>query len=329
MSLALVHHTNTHPPDALRLEELPTPTPQAGEALVEVLAAPLHPADLNILEGKYGKQPTLPSFPGNEGAGRIVALGEGVQTPAVGTLVALAPGSGSWRQHLCVPAASLVCLPDSLSPELAAQLSINPATAWRMLHDFVSLQPGDWVVQNASNSAVGRCLIQIAKARGWKTLNFVRRPELVEELLQAGGDRVIVESETASDEAKAALGKSRPKLGINAVGGESALRVANLVAPAGQVITYGAMARQPLKVPNALLIFKNIAFRGFWLTAWRQSASAADVAAMMQELIGMAQKGQFDLPVAARYPLAQFREAVEAALSSGRSGKILWTPALT
>ena len=126
-----------------------------------------------------------------------------MQGLAVGTQVILPHDLGTWREACVVKADKLVAVPDEIKPEQAAMLKINPLTAWRMLHDFVVLQPGDWVIQNAANSAAGRAAIQIAHELGYKTVNVVRREELIEELRAEGGDVVLVDSENLRDEVKA------------------------------------------------------------------------------------------------------------------------------
>src|SRR5947207_9865795 len=145
-------------------------------------------------------------------------------------------------------------------------LKINPLTAWQLLHGYVELKSGDWVIQNAANSAAGRAVIQIAHAFGYKTVNVVRREELIEELRSEGGDVVLLNDENLRNAVKDAIGGAAIRLGLNAVGGESALRLMNCLAPGGTLVSFGAMSLQPLKIPNGLLIFKDLRFRGIGLT---------------------------------------------------------------
>src|SRR5437764_13671502 len=99
-------------------------------------------------------------------------------------------------------------------------LKINPMTAWRLLHDYVDLQRGDWLIQNAANSAAGRAVIQIAHELGYKTVNVVRRPELIADLRLEGGDVVLVDGENLREQVKDALADAPIRLGLNAVGGD-------------------------------------------------------------------------------------------------------------
>ena len=156
--------------------------------VVEMQAAPINPADLNAIEGKYPGKREVPAVPGFEGSGIVSELGENVSKLTIGSLVILPHDLGTWREACAVRAEQLVVVPSQVDPVQAAMLKINPLTAWRLLHGYVELKTGDWVIQNAANSAAGRAVIQIAHALGYKTVNVVRREELIDELRADGGD---------------------------------------------------------------------------------------------------------------------------------------------
>jgi trans-2-enoyl-CoA reductase len=202
-------------------------------------------------------------------------------------------------------------------------LTVNPATAWRLLHDFASLQPGDWIAQNAANSGVGRAVIQLARHLGFRTLNVVRRPELLDELRALGGDVVVTEEVDLRREARALCGSTLPKLGLNSVGGSSALNIANALAPGSPHVTIGAMARQPLKIPNGLLIFQNLAFRGFWLRRWKENSPAAEIQSTYTTLADLLHRGILHTPLQQILPLSEAPAALAAAMQDKRTGKIL------
>lgn len=322
MPLAARLHQFGKPSDSLAVGEVTLPSPGSDEILIDMLAAPINPADLNVIEGTYGDLPELPATIGNEGVGRIAAAGPGVTGLAPGQLV-LPMAFGTWTRQMLVPAGQVIPLPDGLDAFQAAMLTVNPATAWRMLHDFVKLEPGDWIVQNAANSGVGRSVIQLAGALGWKTLNVVRRAELVEELQQAGGTVVVTEECDLRKELKNLCGGARPKLALNAVGGNSALNIANALATAGTMVTFGAMSKQALKIPNGLLIFKDLKFAGFWLNRWRKAADTATRRETYESLAEHLKAGTLFTPVHAVYPLSGVVEAAEAAGGENRAGKVL------
>ena len=321
---AAVYDTHGNPADVLRVESRPWPTPGTGEAVVKMRAAPINPADLNQIEGKYPVRAELPATPGFEGAGVVAEVGASVANVAVGDLVILPHNVGTWRDAVAVKAEDLVVVPAGIEPVDAAMLKINPMTAWRLLHDYVDLKKGDWLIQNAANSAAGRAVIQIAHELGYKTVNVVRHAELIHELRAEGGDVVLVDGEKLREEVKDATSGAPIHLGLNAVGGESALRLANCLAPESTLVTFGAMSLQPLKIPNGLLIFKDLRFRGIWINKWYDEATMAERMAAFNPLFEMAKRGLLKTKVEKAYSLSEAKAAVAHAAQGKRSGKIVF-----
>jgi mitochondrial enoyl-[acyl-carrier protein] reductase / trans-2-enoyl-CoA reductase len=321
---AAVYETHGNPRDVLHVESRAWPAPAAGEAVVAMRAAPINPADLNQIEGKYPIRAELPATPGFEGAGVVAEVGANVTNVAVGDLVILPHNIGTWRDAVAVKADELVVVPKGIEPVHAAMLKINPMTAWRLLHDYVDLKKGDWLIQNAANSAAGRAVIQIAHQLGYKTVNVVRRAELIDELRAEGGDVVLVDGENLRDEVKAATTGAPIRLGLNAVGGDSALRLANCLAPGSTLVTFGAMGLQPLKIPNGLLIFKDLRFRGIWINKWYDNATKQERMEAFQALFEMAKRGLLKTKIEKAYPLGEAKTAVAHAAQSKRTGKIIF-----
>jgi trans-2-enoyl-CoA reductase len=321
---AAVYAKHGNPADVLGVEQQPWPKPAPDEAVVQMRAAPINPADLNQIEGKYPVRLELPATPGFEGAGIVVDLGANVTNLALGGLVILPHNVGTWRDAVAVKADELVAVPAGIEPVHAAMLKINPMTAWRLLHDYVELNRGDWLIQNAANSAAGRAVIQIAHELGYKTVNVVRRAELIDELRAEGGDVVIVDGENLRGEVKAATNGAPIRLGLNAVGGESALRLANCLAPGATLVTFGAMSLQPLKIPNGLLIFKDLRFRGIWINQWYDNATMQERTEAFRPLFEIAKRGLLKAKVEKAYPLSEANAAVTHAAQGKRSGKIIF-----
>jgi mitochondrial enoyl-[acyl-carrier protein] reductase / trans-2-enoyl-CoA reductase len=321
---AAVYETHGNPADVLRVESRPWPTPAADEAVVKVSAAPINPADLNQIEGKYPVRPKLPATPGFEGAGIVVEVGEGVKGLTSGALVILPHNIGTWRDAVSVKAEDLVVAPDGIEPVQAAMFKINPLTAWRLLHDYVDLRRGDWLIQNAANSAAGRDLIQIAHELGYRTVNVIRRAELIDELRSEGGDVVLVDGDDLRDEVKSATGGASIGLGLNSVGGDSALRLANCLAPGGTLVSFGAMSLQPLKIPTGLFIFKDLRFRGIWINKWYDNATPSERMETFKPLFDMARRGLLKTKVEKAYPLSELKAAVAHAAQGKRNGKIIF-----
>jgi trans-2-enoyl-CoA reductase len=321
---AVVYETHGNPAEVLRIETQPWPKPAPDEVVVQMRAAPINPADLNAIEGKYPVRPELPATPGFEGAGVVVDLGREVTSIAAGALVILPHNIGTWRDALAVKASELVAVPPEIEPVQAAMLKINPMTAWRLLHDYVDLKRGDWLIQNAANSAAGRAVIQIAHDLGYKTINVVRREELIEELRGEGGDVVLVDGENLREQVKSVTGEAAIRLGLNAVGGDSALRLANTLAPESTMVTFGAMSLQPLKIPNGLLIFKDLRFRGIWINKWYNNATMQERMDTFRPLFEMAKRGLLKTKVEKSYPLSEMKIAVAHAAQGKRGGKIIF-----
>ena len=321
---AAIYETHGNPAEVLRVVEQPWPTPAADEVIVQMHAAPLNPADVNSIEGKYPVRAPLPATPGMEGAGMVVELGANVREVAIGDQVILPHNFGTWREACAVKADRLVVAPKEIEPNQAAMLKVNPITAWRMLHDFVSLGRGDWFIQNAANSAAGRCAIQIGRELGLRSVNVVRRPELIDELRAEGGDVVLLEGEQLRDEVAEATQRAPIRLALNAVGGESGMRIAKTLAPRATVVTYGAMSLQPLTIPNGMLIFKELRFTGFWVNKWYDGATPEERRETFAPLFDMAKRGLLRTKVERTYSLGEANQAIRHAMQNQRSGKIVF-----
>ncbi len=212
------------PQEVLEYVSGPIPVPEEGEVLVRMKAAPINPADINFVQGVYGLKPVLPhSRAGLEGCGVVQeSRAEGFRE---GDEVILLRGVGSWSEYVAVPSVNVMKLPVKVDPvqggHAEGESPDRPAHAGR---DRFPGAGGDWLVQNAANSVVGRCIIQLAREMGVKTVNFVRRPdELRDELTALGADLVVGEDD--GDVVKNTLARldgKRPVLASNAVGGEKA-----------------------------------------------------------------------------------------------------------
>ena len=312
------------PTEVLEVAEFSPKPPEAGEVLVRILAAPINPADLNTIEGTYGVKPELPAVPGIEGCGEVVESGSADYQP--GDRVIFLRRAATWATHTTVSADALFKLPADIDPVQAAMLKVNPATAWRLLHEFENLKQGDWVVQNLGNSAVGRCVIQLARDLGIRTISFVRKAEQFEELKALGADHVLLDDDDGFAAAKELLGGANAAIAFNAVGGDSALRLMKLLRVSGTHVTYGAMGRKPITLPNGLLLFQDIRIRGLWVTRWVEGATPDEVKATYQNLAARVAAGKLVQPVDVTFPLKSWREALARINAPERSGKVLFEP---
>ena len=316
------------PAATIQLRDLPEPAaPGPGEVTVEMLVLNINPSDLLQIQGLYGtSRPPLPFIPGGEAVGRIAALGEGVTGLGVGDIVSPMI-LNCWVERVTMKASLVMRLPADIDLKQAAMLKGNPATAEALLSDQVALQPGDWLMQNAANSAVGTFLVKLAKQRGIHTLNVVRRDSAVEGVKAAGGTVVLAD---ALEDARAfrkrvqeATGGAPVRLAIDAIGGAATGVMANALAEGGTVVNYGLLSGEQCRIDAQHLIFRKITLKGFWLIHWFQDAGRARIA----ETYGRVAKGMADgtltTPVAAVVPMAEAVRAMTLAGEGGRGGKVL------
>lgn len=322
----LIFRETGKPAEVLELEtdSLISQAPDPGKVLVRILAAPINPADLNTVEGTYGVKLPFPATPGIEGCGIVEASGSAEFEE--GERVVFLRRASTWASHATVPADTLYKLPPGIDPLQAAMLKVNPATAWRLLHGFGKLEEGEWIVQNVGNSGVGRCVIQLARDTGIRTISLVRRLQLADELRQLGADYVFVDDEEGYESARLVLGGANAALAFNAVGGESALRLMKLLREGGTHVTYGAMGRKPLIVPNGMLIFRDIQIRGLWVSRWIENAPHDEIQAVYDDLAARVVAGKLVQPVDSTFPLEAFCDALARVETPERSGKVLFVP---
>lgn len=310
------------PAEALEVRELEAPSPGPGEVSVRIHAAPINPADLLLLAGRHLARPPLPAAVGIEGAGEICALGPGVTAWRVGQRVAL-PFGGTWSEEVVTAERVPIAIPDHLSMEQAAMLSVNPVTAGLLLE---GLGPGDTVLQNAAGSAVGTLVIRLAAARGIRTINVVRRQEQVEPLRALGADVVLVGDEDLAARIQLAARGVRVTRGLDAVAGEATGRLAAGVADEETVICYGLLAADQVVVPARDVVFRGLVLRG--LSRLRELGKLTPAArhALLSDLAEQVASGALASTVEATYPLDQATAAVAHAERPGRQGKILLRP---
>ncbi|XP_026227037.1 enoyl-[acyl-carrier-protein] reductase, mitochondrial isoform X2 [Anabas testudineus] len=326
---ALLYRKHGDPCQVVQLEDVTLPSIGAKDVLVKMLAAPINPSDINMIQGTYAILPDLPAVGGNEGVAQVIEVGSQVKFLKTGDwVIPRDAGLGTWRTEAVLAEDDLIAVPNDISLLSAATLGVNPCTAFRMLSDFEDLKPGDSVIQNAANSGVGQAVIQIAAARGINTINVIRdRPEftqLCERLKVIGASHVIKEETLRRPEIKELFKTCpKPKLALNGVGGKSATELLRHLKVGGSMVTYGGMAKQPVTVPVSALIFKDVKVRGFWVTQWKRDHSHDGTAfrTMLDELCSLIQQGKLTAPVCAQVGFQDYNRALESALQPFTSAK--------
>ncbi|KAL0953383.1 hypothetical protein HGRIS_004622 [Hohenbuehelia grisea] len=312
---AIVYSQPGNPGTVLRaLTYPPLASPPPNTLNIKFLLSPINPADINVVEGVYPAKPALetslratgagskhePVFVGgNEGLAEVIDVGSGVSGFQKGDWVVMTRSqAGTWASSRNVGSNDVLKVPRthgsfSLSEAQAATITVNPPTAYNMLHDFTRLQEGDWIVQNGGNSAVGQAVIQIASTLGYKTLNFVRNREnlstLTDYLHSLGATKVLTYDELADKSLRGQVkewtsGKGI-RLGLNCVGGKDTTLMAQLLGQDAHLVSYGAMSKQPLSLPTSLFIFKNLTAHGFWQSQWYAQKGRKEQEKLMKTLV--------------------------------------------
>jgi mitochondrial enoyl-[acyl-carrier protein] reductase / trans-2-enoyl-CoA reductase len=304
--------------------------PAGAEVVFDVLAFPINPADVMFCRGAYRIKPPLPATPGAECVGRIVAVGEGVSYVSPGDIV-INLQRENWAQRRRVKESDVVRLPEGIDLKQAAMIRINPPTALLMLTDIVDLQPGDWVLQNAANSAVGKLVIRLAKMRGLRTINIVRREQAFAELTSLGADICLVDGPDLAMRVASAVGGAPVKLALDAVAGAATGRLAASLADGGTVCNYGAMAAtgDGVNIPYSELIYRGIKVTGFMLGRGLAGRSLSEVRKLYDEIAAQVRGGALQAPVEAVYAIEDIAAALVHAQRGARGGKILVAPNAT
>jgi len=299
--------------------------PGPGEVVFDVLAFPINPADLSMCRGTYRLRPALPAGIGAECVGRVAAVGAGVSHVKPGDRV-INLQRENWTQRRRVKGDDVIPVPAGLDDRQAAMLRINPPTARLLLSDLVALRPGDWVVQNVANSAVGRFVIRLARARGVRTVNVVRRESLFAELTALGADVCVVDGPELADVVKERTGGVSIRLGLDAISGRAAARISACVGEGGVVCNYGSMSGEDPVMPRGKLIGEGQTLVGFILGRALATRSLVEIRAIYAELGEQVRQGLLTAPVEKVYTIDDIRTAVAHSERGERVGKILVAP---
>ena len=310
------------PAQVLQMEEVPVPELGAGEVLLQMQATTIHPSDIGLINGSYGRLRDLPAVAGREGVGTVVSVGPVVDEKVMGRPAALPDIQGTWQDYVKIRADDLILFPALVPLTQLAVSILNPLTAWRLLNDFEYLKEGDFVIQNAGNSAVGLAVAQFAKKIGVTLVSLVRSEERRTELIDFGAGEVWIDDDEVPKMAKEFTDGKGCALGLNSVGGRSALRIARSLGEGGVHVTFGAMDGSPVRFPTRSLIFDDLRFVGFWLDKWKRKQSPASLRNALEEVLQPLALTEIRHPVDKVFELNEFELALTRN-SESRMGKVL------
>lgn len=315
------------PSEVLSVSDSPNPEPKDNEVRIKTILSSIHNHDLVTIKGEYGNKPELPATGGSEAVGEIDALGSDVKSFKKGQRVVVSGVQGTWAEYFVAPAQSLIPIPDAIDDEMAAQLIAMPMSAL-LLIEFLNIEPGQWIIQNAANGAVGESMAMLAPQRNIKTINLVRSKESEQELIDLGitENNVVSDNDDWKEQVEKIVGDAEISGAVDAVGGQSGGDLVSLLGKYGAMASLGSVSGEPLMLNPSNLIFNLTKVKGFWASDLMQNISSDDMQRLTRELIDNAANGKFKLPTGGVYDLDDIQKAVSDDVQSGKKGKILLKP---
>ncbi|MBP0725271.1 zinc-dependent alcohol dehydrogenase family protein [Bacillus sp. RG28] len=262
------------PKEVLKVEQKERQAPINDEVLVRMLLRPINPSDLIPITGAYSHRISLPTIPGYEGVGIVEDVGPNASKELIGKRVLALRGEGTWQDFVTTSSDFVVQVPHSIDDYTAAQLYINPLTAWLLCTEVLKLQPEDSLLVNACSSAIGRILVQLSKIIGFRLIAVTRNDAHKEDLLKLGASNVINSSETPLYQKVMSLTNGQGvNYAIDSIGGPSGTELAYCIQPQGTLVTIGLLSGIPIdwrKISNET----NIQIKLFHLRHWNKQVSA-------------------------------------------------------
>ncbi len=315
------------PRQVLSLREMPMPEPLPGQVLVRMIASPINPSDLIYITGTYNLAPALPATPGFEGVGIVERSGGGLLgRMCVGKrVVVINDRTGNWRDYTIVPARQVVPIPDDISDEQAACFFVNPATAVVMTEKVLCIARGEWLLQSAAGSSLGRMIIRLGKHVGFRTLNIVRRQQTADELKQLGADEVIVaEGLQVAERVRAFTQGKGVRFAIDPVGGATGSAVLASLGDGGRALLYGLLTGESISLDPRAFLSGSKRVEGFLLSDWAKQQNVVTLLRLTRRVTHLMRQGILTTDRVVAYPLEEFAQAIEKAMASGKDAKVIF-----
>jgi NADPH2:quinone reductase len=308
-------------PEVLRYEEVPTPTPGEGQALVRLVACGVNFIDIYQRKGLYKLE--LPATLGQEGAGVVEAVGPGVSEVKPGDRVAYSNVLGSYAEYVLVPANRLVPIPDGVTYQQAAAAMLQGMTAHYLVTSTYPLKPGDTCLVHAAAGGVGLLLVQMAKRRGATVIGTVSTEEKARLAREAGADHVILYTQQDFEQEVLRITDGRKvQVVYDSVGKDTFDKSLNCLALRGMLVLYGQSSGPVAPFDPQVLAQKGSLF----LTRpvlWHHTTTREELLWRAGDVLGWVRSGELKLRIDRALPLSQAAEAQRALEGRETTGKVL------
>ena len=332
MQAVFFDHTGD-PQSVLQVRDTELRQPQRGEVSVRMLASPVNPSDLMFVRGEYTLKPEPPAIPGFEGVGIVESSGGGLLGRfMVGKRVAvLNRGGGNWAERTVLPARGVIPLPSFLSVDQAATYFVNPASAFVMTRQVLKVPAGQWLMQTAAGSALGKMVVRLGRRFGFKTLCVVRRPEQVAELQELGADAVLAFDPDRDDltqfvaTVREMTGGQGVGFAIDPVGGATGSLVVKCLGRGARMLVFGTLSGTAMTLSPRDLMSQDASISGFWLGNYMESQKLLAKLTLVRQISQLMKEGVLGCDVGQRFELSAIKDAVALAQQPARGGKVLLT----
>ncbi|MFY0782989.1 zinc-dependent alcohol dehydrogenase family protein [Peribacillus simplex] len=313
-----------NPQKVLKVENKLIQKPFEGEVLVRMTTRPINPSDLLPIRGAYSHRIPLPAIPGYEGVGIVEEVGPSVSKELIGKRVLPLRGEGTWQDYVKASAELAIVIPDSIEDHIAAQLYINPITAWLIITEVLALKPDDVLLVNACGSSIGRLFAQLSRILGFKLIAVTRNDKYTEELHELGAAYVIDTSQSSLHDTVMEWTNGRgANAAIDSVGGIDGSELAFCVRPNGILLTIGLLSGKSVNWAEISQRTK-VNVKMFHLRHWNQQASVQTWHETFNLLMGfIADERLMFMKPDAYYGLQDVQEAIRITETPvGNRGKI-------